>query len=116
MPERTDQPQAEAWLVEWTETEAGWGQRSDGAWYYPTEEAATTDTDRMLADIRAREKEMENRPRKLPMEYDRPELPARLVPVSPELAREVREKGRAYRERAEHGGVRQVEWPGSEVV
>jgi hypothetical protein len=53
----------------------------------------------MLADMREREKEMEmeNRPRKLPMEYDRPELPPRLVPVSSELAREIREKGRAYR-------------------
>jgi hypothetical protein len=101
MPEKTDQLQAEAWLVEWTETEVGWGQRSDGAWYYPTEEAATTETDRMLAEIRALEKEMENRPRKLPMEYDRPELPPRPVPVSPELAREIAEKGRAYRRQAE---------------
>jgi hypothetical protein len=99
MPEKTDEPQEEESIVEWTETEAGWGQRRDGAWYYPTEEAATKDTDRMLADMREREKEMEmeNRPRKLPMEYDRPELPPRLVPVSSELAREIREKGRAYR-------------------
>lgn len=101
MPEKTDEPHTEAWIVEWTETEVGWGQRQDGAWYYPTEEAATKDTDRMLADLREREKEMENRPRNLPMEYDRPELPPRLVPVSPELGREIREKGRAYRRWAE---------------
>jgi hypothetical protein len=101
MPEKTDEPQAEAWRVEWTETEVGWGQRRDGAWYYPTEEAATKDTDQMLADIREREKEMENRPRRLPLEYDRPELPPRLVPVSSELAKEIAEKGRAYRRWAE---------------
>lgn len=108
MPERIDEPQAEAWLVEWTETEVGWGQRSAGAWYYSTEESATKDTVRMLAEIREREKEMESRRnRNLPLEYDRPELPPRLVRVSAELAKEIREKGHAYRERAEQGGV----WP-----
>jgi hypothetical protein len=107
MPEKTDEPQAEAWLVEWTETEAGWGQRPDGAWYYATEEAATTDTDRRLAEMRERAKEMEGQRRNLAMEWSAPELPPRLVPVSAELAKEIAEKGRAYRERAEQGGV----WP-----
>lgn len=103
----TDELQTEAWLVEWTETESGWGQRPDGAWYYPTEEAARRDTDRMLADMRGREKEIENRLGRLATEYSSPELPPLLVAVSPELAREVAEKGRAYRKRAERGGV----WP-----
>jgi hypothetical protein len=107
MPNKTDEPHTEAWLVEWTETEAGWGQRPDGAWYYATEEAATKDTDRRLAEMREWAKEREGHQGNLPMEWSSPELPPRLVPVSPELAREIREKGRAYRERAEQGGV----WP-----
>lgn len=56
MPENSDEPQAEAWLVEWTETEVGWGQRPGGAWYYPAEEAAKNDTDRILADRERAEK------------------------------------------------------------
>ena len=58
MTKKTEEPRTEAWLVEWTETETGWGQRRDGAWYYPTEEAATKDTDRERLDMRAREKEI----------------------------------------------------------
>jgi hypothetical protein len=116
MPKKTDDTQTLAWLVEWTETETGWGQRPDGAWYYPTEKAATKDTGRMLADMRAREEEIENRLGHLVMEYSSPELPPLLVPVSPELAREIAEKGRAHRERAEQGGIWQVDWPGSEKV
>jgi len=115
MPKKTDEPQTEAWLVEWTETETGWTQRPDGAWYYPTEEAATKDTDRMLTDMRAREKEIENRLGHLVMEYSRPELPPVLVPVSAELAKEIAEKGRAFRERAEKGGVWPLDWPGSQA-
>lgn len=116
MPKKTDELQAEAWLVEWTETEAGWGQRPDGAWYYATEEAATRDTEQRLAEQRAREKERENHPRNLAMEWSSPELPPLLVRVSPELAKEIREKGRAYRERAEQGGVWRVDWLGAEEV
>ncbi len=116
MPKETDQPQAEAWLVEWTEVEAGWGQRSDGAWYYPAEEAATKDTDERLARVRELKKDMENRRSNLPLEYSFPELPPLLVPVSPELAKEVAEKGRAYREHPEKGGVWPADWPGSEEV
>lgn len=115
MAETTNTPQAEAWLVEWTETEVGWGQRPDGAWYYPTEEAATTDTERMLTGMREREKEMEGRRRRnLPMEFSRPELPPYRVTVSPELAKEIQKKGRAFRNRAEKGGVWPVESPRSE--
>jgi hypothetical protein len=116
MPKNTDEPQTEAWLVEWTETEAGWGQRPDGAWYYPTEEAATKGTDRRLADMQEGEIERENRRGNLPIEYSSPELPPRFVLVSPELAREIAEKGCAYRKLAEQGGVWQVEWPGAERV
>jgi len=107
MPNNADEPQAEAWLVEWAETEAGWGQRPDGAWYYPTEKAAIDDTNRRLADMRERAKARENHRPNLPLEYSSPELPPLLVTVSAELAREVAEKGSAYRERAEKGGV----WP-----
>lgn len=114
MTATTNEAHAEAWLVEWTETEVGWGQRADGAWYYPTEEAAATDTERMLTGMRELEKGMESRSRKLPMEFSRPELPPRRVAVSPELAKEIQEKGRAFRNRAEKGGVWPVEWAGSE--
>lgn len=114
MPKKTDQKQTEAWLVEWTKTETGWGQRPDCAWYYPTEEAAIKDTARMLADMRAREKELENRLGHLVMEYSSPELPPLWVPVSPELAKEIAGKGRARRERAEQGGVWPAERPGIE--
>jgi hypothetical protein len=107
MPNNADEPQAEAWLVEWTETEVGWGQRPDGAWYYPTEEAATKDTDRRLAEMRKWANERENRQPNLPLEYSSPESPPLLVPVSAELAREIAEKGSAFRERSEQGGV----WP-----
>ncbi|MFZ0336993.1 MAG: hypothetical protein WAL45_03110 [Terracidiphilus sp.] len=114
MPKKTDEPQAQAWLVEWTETEAGWGQRPDAAWYFPTEEAAMEATNRRLADQRAREKERESRSPNLPMEWSSPELPPLLVPVSAELAKEIREKGHAYRECAEQGGVWRVDWPRTE--
>ena len=50
------------------------------------------------------------------MEWSSPELPPLLVRVSPELAKEIREKGRAYRERAEQGGVWRVDWLGAEEV
>ena len=62
-PKKRMNVQAEAWLVEWTETEAGWGQRPDGAWYYATEEAATRDTDRDWLSNGHREKEKGESPK-----------------------------------------------------
>ena len=66
------------------------GPASDGAWYYPTEEAATKDTDRE-AGCACGQREKEIRENRLGatflMEYSFPELPPLLVQVSPGLGK-----------------------------
>jgi len=87
-----------AWLVEWTESERGWGQRPDGAYYYPTETIAKKETKKSLTVMRKREAAIYNGA--TPDEYSFPETP-RFVAVSKKLAKEIQEKGYAYRDRAE---------------
>jgi hypothetical protein len=86
-----------AWKVQWIERERGFGQRPDGADYYPTKEKAQASTDKTLAEMRKREALTYKG--RTPDEYTSPEEP-KLVQVSAELAQEIQEKGHAYRERS----------------
>jgi hypothetical protein len=87
-----------AWKVQWIESEAGWGQRNDGAWFYPTEEAAKKDTAEILTRYREAEAKQGYSSRNVPTEYSFPEEP-HFVQVGDKLAAEIVKKGRAYRER-----------------
>ena len=87
-----------AWKVQWIESEAGWGQRDDGAWFYPTEEAAKKDTAEILARYREAEAEQGYSRSNVPAEYRSPEEP-QFVQGGEKLAAEIVKKGRAYRNR-----------------
>ena len=82
-----------AWLVEWTETERGWGMRPDGAYYYPSKEAAEKDTAEREKAMRDDEEKEGYGYLHAPDVYSFPE-PVRFVEVvSKKLAAEIEEKG-----------------------
>jgi len=87
-----------AWLVEWTESERGWGKRPDGCWYYPSEKVAKKQTAALLKEMRDREAKIYKG--STPDEYSYPENPV-FVPVSAELAAEIKKHGEVYRHRPE---------------
>jgi hypothetical protein len=88
-----------AWMQEWEESEAGWGCRPDGVWYYATEAAARKDTIAMVNRMRKREAKIYGG--SVPEEYSRPCGEPRFVKVSAKLAAEILNKGRAFRDRRE---------------
>ena len=98
MPKAQPKLSKGAWKVQWVESEAGWGQRDDGARFYPTEESAKKDTAEILARYRKAEAKQGYSSSNVPVEYSRPEEP-HFVQVGDALAAEIEAKGRAYRER-----------------
>lgn len=87
-----------AWLVEWTESERGWGQRLDGCWYYPDKETAGRETKNRVSAMR--KEEAGRHKGAVPDEYSFPGEPE-FVQVNPKLAREIKDAGYAYRDRRE---------------
>jgi len=75
--------------VEWTEYERGWGQRSDGYSYHPSEEAAAKYLDDYLA----------KQPKEVPDYYVSPGTP-RMVNVDPVFALLVDGKGIVWTEKS----------------
>ena len=86
-----------AWMQAWEESERGWGVRPDGFWFYLTETAAKRQTHKLLGKLRKAEERAYGGA--TPDEYSRPAGPPRFVPVPPDLAKEIKKVGWAYRER-----------------
>jgi hypothetical protein len=91
---------AGAWLVEWTETERGWGMRPDGAYYYPSKKAAEKDTAKREQAMRDEEEKQGFRQFNAPDVYSFPEQ-VRFVHISDKLATEIAEKGVVFLPRPE---------------
>lgn len=99
----------QALRIEWTETEAGWGQRPDGYSFHTTAEAASEFLSAALARL----------PDHVPDEYDYPSegwrLPAKATPVElPEdslIAKSLKENGstRVWRSFSGENGDRYTE-------
>lgn len=88
-----------AWVQEWEESEAGWGCRPDGYYYYPTEEAASKDTKQRLEDMRAFEAKQGYGTNNVPSCYSRPCGSPRFIPVTSAVAAEIAIKGHIYRDK-----------------
>jgi hypothetical protein len=90
-------PKLIGWMVSWTETEAGWGSRPDGIHIYATSEKAVEQTAIELQDMRKREAKIYKG--QTPSEYSYPDNPTepKMIRITPEIAKEIEERGRAIR-------------------
>lgn len=87
-----------AYMVQWIESERGWGQRNDGVFYYLTEEQAEKDTEEIVKKMREYEAKIYNGT--TPREYSFP-YPPDFVEVSEELYKEIKKSGKVSKERHE---------------
>jgi len=87
-----------AYMVQWIETERGWGQRNDGVFYYLTEDQAEKDTEEIVKKMREYEAKIFGRV--TPEEYSFPQPPV-FVEVDENLYKEIKKSGRVSKDRHE---------------